>query len=106
MSCTAQVALGGNSLIPDAQKPDVPQRWNTVRQTCPCLAGTILIDWQPPIARLTRILLISEEPALSRPGKPVAAFFSRKQAFQFEQKGQRVVQHVGADLLSLSSTVV
>jgi carbamate kinase len=46
MSKTALVAIGGNSLITDKTRPDVPHQWDAVRETCRSLADLIQEGWQ------------------------------------------------------------
>jgi carbamate kinase len=46
MSKTALVAIGGNSLIVDKNKPDIPHQWDAVRETCRHLADMIAAGWQ------------------------------------------------------------
>jgi carbamate kinase len=41
----AVVAIGGNSLIEDPKKPDVPHQWDAVRQTCDHVAQMIAEGW-------------------------------------------------------------
>lgn len=45
MAHTALVAIGGNSLITDNSRPDVPHQWDAVRETCGHLADMILDGW-------------------------------------------------------------
>lgn len=46
MSHTLLVAIGGNSLIVDRNKPDIPHQWDAVRETCRHLADMIEAGWQ------------------------------------------------------------
>lgn len=46
MSRTALVAIGGNSLIADTNKPDVPHQWDAVRETCQHLADMVEAGWR------------------------------------------------------------
>lgn len=46
MSKTALVAIGGNSLITDKNRPDIPHQWDAVRETCRNLADMIEAGWQ------------------------------------------------------------
>ena len=46
MSKTALVAIGGNSLITDKNRPDIPHQWDAVRETCRTLADMIEAGWQ------------------------------------------------------------
>lgn len=46
MPHTALVAIGGNSLILDNNKPDVPHQWDAVRETCRHLADMVQTGWQ------------------------------------------------------------
>lgn len=39
------IAIGGNSLITDPQKPDVPHQWDAVRETCEHIAEMIAEGW-------------------------------------------------------------
>ncbi|MCA0453319.1 MAG: carbamate kinase [Chloroflexi bacterium] len=39
------VAIGGNSLITDPKKPDVPHQWDAVRETCEHIAEMIAQGW-------------------------------------------------------------
>jgi carbamate kinase len=41
----AVVAIGGNSLIEDPKKPDVPNQWDAVRETCDHIAQIIAEGW-------------------------------------------------------------
>ncbi len=41
----AAVAIGGNSLIRDKTKPDVPHQWEAVRETCSHIAEMITQGW-------------------------------------------------------------
>ena len=41
----AVVAIGGNSLIEDPKKPDVPHQWDAVRETCDHIAQIIAEGW-------------------------------------------------------------
>ncbi len=41
----AVVAVGGNSLITDKNKPDIPHQWDAVRETCRHLADMIENGW-------------------------------------------------------------
>ena len=43
---TALVAIGGNSLIADKDRPDVPHQWDAVRQTCRHLADMVEAGWR------------------------------------------------------------
>lgn len=45
MAKTALVAIGGNSLITDNHRPDVPHQWDAVRETCRRLADMIDAGW-------------------------------------------------------------
>ncbi|MCO5185980.1 MAG: carbamate kinase [Anaerolineae bacterium] len=45
MTKTALVAIGGNSLITDKNRPDVPHQWDAVRETCRRLADMIDAGW-------------------------------------------------------------
>jgi carbamate kinase len=45
MAKTALVAIGGNSLITDQHRPDVPHQWDAVRETCRRLADMIDAGW-------------------------------------------------------------
>jgi carbamate kinase len=45
MNRTALVAIGGNSLIADKNRPDVPHQWDAVRETCKHLAYMIQEGW-------------------------------------------------------------
>ena len=42
---TAVVAIGGNSLILDNSKPDVPHQWEAVRETARNIADMVLAGW-------------------------------------------------------------
>jgi len=46
MSKIALVAIGGNSLIPDASRSDIPHQWDAIRETCRYLADLIQDDWR------------------------------------------------------------
>ncbi len=46
MSRSALVAVGGNSLIADPTKPDIPHQWDPVRQTCKHLADMVEDGWE------------------------------------------------------------
>ncbi|MCB0009915.1 MAG: carbamate kinase, partial [Anaerolineales bacterium] len=46
MSQTALVAIGGNSLIADKNRPDIPRQWEAVRETCSILADLIQDGWR------------------------------------------------------------
>ena len=46
MSCTALVAIGGNSLITDKNNPDIPHQWDAVRETCRHLADMVEDGWR------------------------------------------------------------
>lgn len=46
MSKLLLVAIGGNSLIVDRTKPDIPHQWDAVRETCRHLADMIERGWQ------------------------------------------------------------
>ncbi|MCO6451024.1 MAG: carbamate kinase [Caldilineales bacterium] len=46
MTKTAIVAVGGNSLITDSARPDVPHQWDAVRETCVHLADMIEQGWR------------------------------------------------------------
>ena len=46
MSHTALVAVGGNSLITDKNRPDIPHQWDAVRETCSHLANMIEDGWR------------------------------------------------------------
>jgi carbamate kinase len=39
------IAIGGNSLITDPKKPDVPHQWDAVRETCEHIAAMIAEGW-------------------------------------------------------------
>lgn len=41
----ATIAIGGNSLITDPKKPDVPHQWDAVRETCNHIAAMIAEGW-------------------------------------------------------------
>ncbi len=41
----AVVAIGGNSLIEDPNKPDIPHQWDAVRETCNHIAEIIASGW-------------------------------------------------------------
>ncbi len=43
---TALVAIGGNSLITDQDRPDVLHQWDAVRETCRHLADMIELGWR------------------------------------------------------------
>lgn len=43
---TALVAIGGNSLITDKDRPDIPHQWDAVRETCKSLADMIEAGWR------------------------------------------------------------
>ena len=45
MAKTALVAIGGNSLITDKHRPDLPHQWDAVRETCRRLADMIDAGW-------------------------------------------------------------
>jgi len=45
MARTALVAVGGNSLITDKDRPDIPHQWDAVRQTCKHLADMVEAGW-------------------------------------------------------------
>ncbi len=40
------VAIGGNSLIPDPQDPDIEGQWEAVRETCSHIADMVINGWQ------------------------------------------------------------
>ncbi len=42
----AVVAIGGNSLIEDPQKPEIEHQWAAIRKTCDSIAGMITNGWQ------------------------------------------------------------
>ncbi|GAB1421707.1 carbamate kinase [Anaerolineales bacterium] len=42
----AIVAIGGNSLITDPKKPEIPNQWDAVRETCEHIADMIVDGWQ------------------------------------------------------------
>lgn len=46
MSKTALVAIGGNSLIPDPSRSDIPHQWDAIRETCRHLADLIQAGWR------------------------------------------------------------
>ena len=46
MTQTALVAIGGNSLIADRNRPDLPRQWEAVRETCSILADLIENGWR------------------------------------------------------------
>lgn len=46
MAKTALVAIGGNSLITDKNRPDIPHQWDAVRETCRHLADMIENGWR------------------------------------------------------------
>ena len=46
MAKTALVAIGGNSLITDKNRPDIPHQWDAVRETCRHLADMIEHGWR------------------------------------------------------------
>lgn len=46
MSRIALVAVGGNSLITDKSRPDVPHQWDAVRETCKHLADLVEEGWE------------------------------------------------------------
>ncbi len=39
------IAIGGNSLITDPKKPDIPHQWDAVRQTCEHIAAMLAEGW-------------------------------------------------------------
>lgn len=41
----AVVAIGGNSLIADSSKPEIPNQWDAVRETCRHIADMIANGW-------------------------------------------------------------
>lgn len=43
---TAVIAIGGNSLIEDNNKPDVEAQWDAVRKTCDNIASLVQQGWQ------------------------------------------------------------
>jgi carbamate kinase len=43
---TALVAVGGNSLITDRNRPDIPHQWDAVRETCKHLADMVEDGWE------------------------------------------------------------
>jgi len=45
MTRTALVAIGGNSLITNKNRPDVPHQWDAVRETCKHLAHMVQEGW-------------------------------------------------------------
>jgi carbamate kinase len=45
MNRTALVAIGGNSLITDKNRPDIPHQWDAVRETCKHLAHMVAEGW-------------------------------------------------------------
>lgn len=46
MTKRALVAIGGNSLIADSTKPDIPHQWDAIRKTCKHLVDMIEAGWQ------------------------------------------------------------
>lgn len=46
MAKTALIAIGGNSLITDKNRPDIPHQWDAVRETCRHLADMIQDGWR------------------------------------------------------------
>ncbi len=52
------IAIGGNSLITDPKKPDIPHQWDAVRETCEHIAAmlaegwNVIVTWQRPASRL------------------------------------------------------
>jgi carbamate kinase len=46
MSKTALVAIGGNSLITDRSRSDIPHQWDAIRETCKHLADMIEDGWR------------------------------------------------------------
>ncbi|MEZ4618332.1 MAG: carbamate kinase [Caldilineaceae bacterium] len=46
MSKTALVAIGGNSLIPDPSRSDIPHQWDAIRETCRHLADLHQAGWR------------------------------------------------------------
>ncbi len=45
MTKTALIAIGGNSLIPDPSRSDIPHQWDAIRETCRHLADLIQAGW-------------------------------------------------------------
>jgi carbamate kinase len=46
MTRTALVAIGGNSLITEKTRPDIPHQWDAVRETCKHLADMVEDGWE------------------------------------------------------------
>lgn len=46
MAKTAVIAVGGNSLITDRNRPDIPHQWDAVRETCRHLADMLEDGWR------------------------------------------------------------
>ncbi len=46
MPNTALVAIGGNSLISNQTRPDIPHQWDAVRETCRHLADMVESGWK------------------------------------------------------------
>ncbi len=46
MSKIALIAIGGNSLIPDPSRSDIPHQWDAIRETCRHLADLIENGWR------------------------------------------------------------
>lgn len=152
---TALVAIGGNSLITNAQNPDIPHQWDAVRETCRHLADMIEQGWnliithgngpqvgfimrrnelaahavhttpldlivadtqgsigymlqqalgnelysrhieRPVVSVVTQVLVDEDDPAFSKPTKPVGSFMSEAEARQFEAEGWHVVEDAG-----------
>ena len=46
MTKTALIAIGGNSLIENNQRPDIPHQWDAVRETCRHLADMVEQGWR------------------------------------------------------------
>jgi len=46
MSKIALIAIGGNSLIPDPSRSDIPHQWDAIRETCRHLADLIEAGWR------------------------------------------------------------
>lgn len=151
----AVIAVGGNSLIKDAQHPEVRHQWDAVRETAGHVANLIQAGWRAVITHgngpqvgyilqrnelaiphvhttpmdlivadtqgsigymlqqalsnefyqrslnlrcvtiATQVLVDREDPAFSRPTKPIGGFLDEESARRFEAAGWPVVEDAG-----------
>ncbi|NWF68958.1 MAG: carbamate kinase [Chloroflexi bacterium] len=101
----AVVAIGGNSLIQDPKKPDVPHQWDAVRETCRHIAQMIAEGWRvvithgngPQVGFILRLAEIAESQVHSVPLDLIVADTQGSIGYMLQQALDNSLRRLGVN---------